>query len=82
LDVDHRRAASESEGRISLDLRREEDQNASAFFAFSVIASEAIQIRHEILDCFVAEPVIGPRGACHRARIRATRWRGPVGSSQ
>src|SRR5258708_6410140 len=25
------------------------------------------------------EPVIGPRGACHRARIRATCWRGPVG---
>jgi hypothetical protein len=28
----------------------------------------------------IAEPVIGPRGACHRARIRATRWRGPVGA--
>src|SRR6184192_1878911 len=30
------------------------------------------------LNCF-AEPVIGRRGACHRARIRATRWRRPVG---
>jgi len=27
---------------------------------------------------FDAELVIGPRGACHRARVRATRWRGPV----
>ena len=24
---------------------------------------------------YTAEPVIGRRGACHRARIRATRWR-------
>src|SRR6266849_3063760 len=33
----------------------------------------------------VAEPLIGPRGACHRAALRAdpvarTRWRGPVGA--
>src|SRR6266403_2548373 len=29
------------------------------------------------MDCF-AEPVIGRRGACHRARVRATRWRDPL----
>ena len=29
---------------------------------------------------YTAEPVIGRRGACHRARILATRWRRPVGS--
>jgi hypothetical protein len=28
----------------------------------------------------LAEFSIGPRGACHRARIRATRWRGSGGN--
>jgi alkylhydroperoxidase family enzyme len=30
------------------------------------------------MDCF-AEFIIGRRGACHRARVRATRWRRPDG---
>jgi hypothetical protein len=29
---------------------------------------------------YTAEPVIWRRGACHRARIRATRWRRPAGA--
>src|SRR5260370_41979517 len=44
----------------------------------AVIAKQSIP-RSSYLDCF-AEPVIGRRGACHRAPIRATRWRRPAGS--
>src|SRR3981081_3060090 len=38
------------------------------------LRDEAIQACFVTLDCF-AEPVIGRRGARHRARIRGTRWR-------
>jgi hypothetical protein len=61
-------------------LARAENLTASrpAVIARSEATKQAIP-RSSYLDCFV-EPVIGRRGACHRARIRATRWRRPVGS--
>jgi hypothetical protein len=53
--------------------------NKREAFAQGSATKQSISMREERMDCF-AEPVIGRLGACHRARIRATRWRRPVGS--
>jgi hypothetical protein len=41
----------------------------------------ALRLEIRLQAMGIAEFIIGRRGACHRARIRATRWRDPLAPS-